>query len=104
MATITVHFNDGTIEKREVSGEQFLLSELEDQGVKIARGCFAGSCGVCRAEVLEGENNLTPPEIVEQDTIKHLKETHNIDFRMPCTCKAMDDVVIKADRYIDLKI
>lgn len=104
MAKVTVHFNDGSTEAREVAGEQFLLTELEDQGVKIARGCFAGSCGVCRMEIIHGADNISTPDIVEQDTIDHLRDTEGGEFRLACTVKVTGDIEVKAERYIDLKI
>jgi len=96
---------EGDITQVEVEENQLLLDALDVQGVKLPRGCMAGSCGTCRVEVLEGADNLSDPSFVESDTITHIhhsyKEAYDEDYlagmqiRLTCRAKVKGDVKIK---------
>lgn len=58
----------------ELSENEVIYEGLDRQGLQLPHGCLSGSCGACRIEILEGENNLKAPSIIEADTIAHIKE------------------------------
>lgn len=76
----------------EVEKNQVIFDQLDAQGVKLPHGCLAGSCGSCRAIVLDGAENLAPKSAIETDTINHLKnsypEKYSADCELRLTCRA----------------
>jgi ferredoxin len=90
--------------KAEVNQGQLIFDELESQNIQLPHGCLAGSCGVCRIEILEGENNLSPQSTVETDTILAIKKNYhetnraelvtNKCIRLSCRARVMGDVKI----------
>jgi|SRR5690606_19497753 len=89
----------------EVNEEEILYDALFDRGLELPHGCLSGSCGACRIEVLEGQENLMKPGMVEQDTVESLKTefkaTYGEDFvskteiRLACRAKVLGDVKIR---------
>jgi ferredoxin len=81
-----------------------LWEALEASGEILPSGCFAGSCGSCRINVVEGLENLSRLSVIENDTIEHLKgsytESHGEDWtkekniRLSCRAKVKGDVKI----------
>ncbi|WP_127718421.1 2Fe-2S iron-sulfur cluster-binding protein [Halobacteriovorax sp. HLS] len=88
----------------EVAEGQVLWESLELQGHELPSGCLAGSCGSCRINVIEGEENLSKLSVIEKDTIDHLNEsyleTHGKDWiegknlRLSCRSKVFGDIKI----------
>ncbi|MDB2614244.1 (2Fe-2S)-binding protein [Chlamydiales bacterium] len=72
----------------EHDGEEIDLDEgtpiaeyCEDAGVPFA--CTEGVCGTCVIEVIEGEENLSPPTEEEADFLGE----GCLDERLACQCK-----------------
>lgn len=94
----------GEVKEIEVNEGEILFDELERQGEHLPHGCLAGSCGSCRIQVLEGEDNLAPVGAIEQDTLSHLKQTYcqkygeeflkNKTIRLSCRAKVNGNVKI----------
>ncbi|VVC04900.1 2Fe-2S iron-sulfur cluster binding domain protein [Candidatus Bilamarchaeum dharawalense] len=61
MAKVTVKNDNQTVEVPDGS----LLAELDGK-TSILFACKSGSCGSCKCKVLEGKENLEPPNDVEQ--------------------------------------
>ena len=81
----TVSLVDEKEEKKfQVNDGELIWDELDRLGTKLPAGCLAGSCGTCRINVLEGENNLVPKGAVETETVNHLidqyKKKYGEDF------------------------
>jgi ferredoxin len=66
----------GTKKSFEVNEGEILYDSLLDRGHQLPHGCLAGSCGACRIEVLEGEENLFPAGIIEQNTVEAIKSEY----------------------------
>lgn len=90
----------------EINKNDILFNALDDKGIKLPHGCLAGSCGACRIEILEGEENLIPPGMIELNTINSLKEYYkknNTDdlvekkcIRLSCRAKIIGDIKISS--------
>jgi len=60
----------------EVESEDIIFDALDNHGEKLPHGCLAGSCGACRIEVIEGDENLKPPSAIELNTIEAIVENY----------------------------
>lgn len=80
---------DDDEESREVTenDNDDLIDKAEELGVPF--GCTDGRCGSCRAEVIEGMNNLT--ERTENETDMGFSEKDN--YRLICQCKIKQGTV-----------
>ena len=67
--------------------------ELVDSGEKlgVAFGCIDGRCGSCRAEVVEGMENLSELTKNEID----MGMTKDEPFRLMCQCKIKKEGLVK---------
>lgn len=89
----------------EVNEGEILYDSLFDRGHELPHGCLAGSCGACRIEVLEGEDNLYPAGIIEQNTVEAIKSEYLLKngsdsltgktIRLSCRAKVKGNVLIK---------
>ncbi len=89
----------------EVEEGRILYDSLADQGEDLPHGCLAGSCGACRIEVITGKENLTPPGIIESNTLESLREefiekrgkesVEGKTIRLACRSKVNGDVSFK---------
>lgn len=70
-----------------------LLNELDKQNLKLPHGCLAGSCGVCKVEIIAGAKNLSAPGAVELDTLLHITDG-NKTHRLACRAKVLGDITI----------
>ncbi len=100
MPTVSVILN-GETKKVSVDEGKTLYDELERQGVILPHGCLAGSCGSCKTEILEGEENLAPPSAIESNTLSSIKENLGPEklagrnIRLSCRAKVKGDVSIR---------
>jgi ferredoxin len=49
-----------------------ILDAFEKVSIDLPSGCRAGSCGVCAVEILKGDDQLTPMNSVEKNTLMRL--------------------------------
>lgn len=56
----------------EVEENRTIFDVAEDNKVELPHGCLAGSCGSCRIFILEGAENISPPSVIEENTIKNI--------------------------------
>jgi len=75
-----------------VAPHQTLLDALEAARMKIEFGCRSGMCGADAVIVESGQENLSPPDPVEQATLQRL----GLDGigRLACMCHVQGNVVI----------
>lgn len=102
MPRVSIKDTDKTV---EVNNGEILYDSLYDRGVELPHGCLSGSCGACRVEVLEGQENLVAPGVIETNTIDALKDefskVHGPEFvqgkaiRLSCRAKVNGDVTIR---------
>ena len=62
-------------------------------------GCTVGSCGMCRAVLEEGADNVNPITEEEQDTLDMV--TDEKGARLGCQLVVNGDIAIRAARDID---
>ncbi len=80
----------------EVSSGEILFDQIEKLGRVLPHGCLAGSCGSCRIEILDGQDNLSSPSPVEKDTITHLEKTHPQKIiRLSCRVRILGDFTFR---------
>lgn len=96
MHKVIVNFSEEIKLETSVEGNTNLLQELDSKNLMIARGCMAGSCGVCRMEVLSGIDNFLPAGVVEQDTIDSFDPTKQ--WRLACCAQLNGDVEVLAEQ------
>lgn len=92
------------ISEYEIEKGAVLFDALDALGETLPHGCLAGSCGSCRIQILEGEENLSPLSAIEADTIEHIKSsyqerfgpdyTQNKTLRLSCRTKVMGPIKI----------
>lgn len=102
MPTVSIN---GESNQYQVKKDETLYDALKSQGKELPHGCLAGSCGACRVEITGGQDHLSPPSIVEQDTIDSIKVNYNRLYgdeflngktiRLSCRAKVLGDVEIK---------
>ncbi|MBL7663746.1 MAG: (2Fe-2S)-binding protein [Bacteriovoracaceae bacterium] len=100
MVSIKGHQKTYKLDENEI-----IYHGLERQGETLPHGCLAGSCGACRIEILSGENELSPPSFIEQNTIEGVrtemkKISPDIDhskrkIRLACRAKIKGDIEIQ---------
>ena len=84
-----VTFIDCGVSGEFESGKTLLQCALE-MGIEISHVCGGdGACGTCRIEVIQGEENLTPP--TPDETYKELELPH----RLSCQARLKNDVIVK---------
>lgn len=93
----------------ELNSDEIIYEGLERQGLELAHGCLAGSCGVCKVEIIEGINNLKPAGAVETDTINHVKNSMakktgdesflNKNIRLSCRARISGPIKISCDLH-----
>lgn len=76
----------------EVRPEQSLLDAMEAADLPIVSGCRMGMCGSDPVFVVDGMNNLQPPDENEITTLKRLGLEGKA--RMACCCKPVGDIAI----------
>lgn len=77
----------------EVEPGAFLMEELLKAGLPVASSCHGdGICGKCRMQIVEGAENLSKINSVEQ----LVRERLNIarDYRISCQTRVMGDITI----------
>ena len=89
----------------DVNEGAVIYDALSDQGEELAHGCLSGSCGVCRIEVVSGQENLQEAGFIEKDTIAAIvteytekfgsEKTAGKTIRLSCRAKVLGDVSIK---------
>jgi len=96
-----VSFKDKNLEF-EVKENDIIFDALDNAGEKLPHGCLAGSCGACRIEILEGNENLKPPSEVEKNTIEAITQNYERvngtgsaagkNIRLSCRTRVQGDV------------
>ena len=92
----------------EIKAGEILYDALFDRGVELPHGCLSGSCGACRVEIIEGNDQLTPAGVIENNTIEALKieftEKFGAEFvqkkeiRLSCRAKVNGNICFKPIR------
>ena len=96
---------EGEEKEYDVAENDILFDALSNQGVTLPHGCLAGSCGACRIEIIEGNENLKPPSAIEQNTIDAIRQNYvrihgtnsldNRDVRLSCRARVQGNIKFK---------
>lgn len=88
----------------EIASESILFDALADKGIDLPHGCLSGSCGACRVDVVQGEENLQPAGAIENNTIEAIKDEYRKTqgegfltgkhIRLSCRARIRGDVTI----------
>ncbi len=95
MPKITIASSGKVLEAPEGAN---LFEFLNDNGVPVASSCGGeGVCTKCLVRVIEGAENLSPPNELENDMndINEFPKAH----RMSCQTKVYGDIVIDTDYW-----
>lgn len=72
---------------------EIIFDGFDNNGQTLPHGCLSGSCGACRVEIIQGEENLKPASSIEQNTIDSIKESNpnyiNKTIRMACRARVL---------------
>ncbi len=90
----------------DVKEGEIVYDALSERGEELPHGCLSGSCGACRIDVLEGQENLQSAGLVENNTIDCLKEEfaqkngkeflENKHIRLACRAKIKGDILFRS--------
>lgn len=70
-----------------------IVEIAEKVGASIPFGCKENDCGDCMVEVLQGEDNLSPPSALEQELLKvKFAKPHS---RLACQAMVLGNVTVK---------
>jgi len=79
----------------EVPAGANLMQSLLQAGIPVASSCYGdGVCGKCRLEVFSGEENLSPPQVLEDLIKDRLKLGPGL--RISCQTQVLGDVTVDA--------
>ncbi|MBN2752944.1 MAG: (2Fe-2S)-binding protein [Rhodospirillaceae bacterium] len=70
-----------------------LIDISEDVGTGIIYGCRQCSCGRCMVEVIDGEDGLDPPSVLEIKVLEHHEGGAN--SRLACQARITGDVTLR---------
>lgn len=74
------------------------MHSLLQAGIPVASSCYGdGVCGKCRLEVVQGKENLTGPETLEQILRERLSLAPGL--RVSCQTQVLGDVTVDASYW-----
>lgn len=79
---------DESFQEVECLAGQNLFQSFEEKDIKLPHGCLSGSCGSCRIEIIEGEENLSAPSFIETDTLNSLANEYAPGTKLRLSCRA----------------
>jgi len=85
---------DNTGEEIEVENGKNLKDLTSEKGWNVAYGCEDGFCGTCLVELVEGAENLSKIDDVEETTLTAMGLLDG-KHRLACQCKINGDIKIK---------
>lgn len=83
----------------EANSNQSLLEQCLEQGVVLKSVCKGvPSCAECRIRIVEGQNNVLPPQAAE---IALIGSNYYIDGRrLACQCRVFGPLTIDASEHV----
>lgn len=83
----------------ELENGEVLFEGLERLGLRLPHGCLAGACGACKVVVLEGDENLEPSGVIEDNTLNSIYQDNprakNKVIRLSCRAKVLGSVKLR---------
>lgn len=88
----TVRFEDDDLEVEVEIGAN-LRDAAETESASISFGCDQGICGTCLVDLVEGGDNLSDSEEVEEETLQAMGAEEG--QRLACQCRVEGDITVK---------
>ncbi len=97
MPKVTLHVDGDVIEQEVKSHANLVVLAGIKQFPKLKYGCGIGKCTKCTCKVLNGEENLDPPNWKEEKMLgDHLKK----GYRLTCQLTIKDDLKISQENIV----
>ncbi|MCB0412394.1 MAG: (2Fe-2S)-binding protein [Bdellovibrionales bacterium] len=77
----------------EVSEGELLMPALLKAGIPVASSCQGdGICGKCKIQIIEGEQNISPPNDTEKILVGRLRIPR--PYRISCQTQVLGDITV----------
>jgi ferredoxin len=81
-------------EAYEIEAGETLFAVEDDPRLRLVFGCHSGRCGICRVRVLQGAENLSPRNEMEEMVLSIDDEPHT---RLACQCEVRGFVSLRSE-------